>query len=355
MQEESGSVLRLSGLRIPLDVCPFSFRASKITEGLDTQRSAKIREACCDGIIFHRAFYLIRVNYGFGLSSVRIWVPTLIEDGSLPDWSPMAMEFRRILEDELKGEIPRATWRSRFFAEVYPLYVLRSPFNPRIDPTPVTERLGLPIDHVKLLISPVKERSPDLLPDPTRIYAGGDALLSKDGIFLPFLHNPFRKIRIQHASSRRINEVVQFGIDLALGLNVLLNLNYLLWDERPLESLIAGKVLSPTVLNALTKVRKGFDPMRAVYNGLIDLLDLEDRYKLFEERMVLSFDAQEEVDLIDEILRVLGGSPVGRGRGFLIGMSKRVLKVIISKWMGDQIFPPRREAIMLLSLMLLRT
>ena len=340
-------ILRLSGLEIPLDVCSFSFRASKITQGLDTQRSARARETCCDGIIFHRAFYLTRVNYGFGLSSIRIWVPTLIEDGSLPDWSPLAMEFRRILEEELKGEILGDAWRSRFFAEVYPLYMLGSPFNPRIDLTPVTERLGISMNKVKLLISPLKKKSRDLLPEPKRIYAGGEALLSRDGIFLPFLHNPFRKIKTQHASSRRIRRLVQLGIDLALGLNVLLNLNYLLWDEWPLESLMAGKVaLSPTVLSALTKVRKGFDPMRAVYDELIGLLDLKGKYRLFEERMVIPFDAQGEVDLIDEILRVLGGSPVGRGRrGLLFGMGRRVLRAIISKWMGDHIFPPRREAI----------
>ncbi len=336
-----------------LDICDSLFKAFRKTRGLDSDAFAWIRESWDwrgGGIVFHRAFQLTRTDYLFGLSSLRIWAPTLMrKDGSmggLPDWSGAALAFRRVLERELKGKVFDDSWRSRFFAEVYPLYRSEVPFRYLRNSGPLNKWLGLTEDMIKATISPLKGGSPDLLPDYRRIAAYPEAYISRNGIIIPFLRSEDRKVRTFHAFARRVRRQTELAVDLALALDVFLRSEISIRDDDPHWNFLVGKVaLSPRVLTNLSRPVRGLGFMRKVHSELIDILDLEQRYGDFEEQVVMPYDAEEEVDYVNECLRLLGSGIVRRGRkALLVGDRARILRISVLKSRGDHIFPRTNKA-----------
>ncbi|GEM_PF-5404077 len=336
-----------------LDICGSLFKAFRKVRGLDPCASARIRESWDwrgEGIVFHRAFQLTRTDYLFGLSSLRVQAPTLMRNdgstGRLPDWSDMALAFREVLERELKGEMPDDSWRSRFFAEVYLLYRSEVPFRYLRNFGPLNKRLGLTDDMIKVTISPLRGGSPDLLPDYRRIAAYPEAYISKDGIMIPFLRSDDRKVRTFHAFARRVRRQTELAVDLALALDVFLRSEISIKDDDPHLDFLVGKVaLSPRVLTNLSRPVRGLGFMRKVHSELIDILDLERRYGNFEEQVVMPYDAEEDVDYVNECLRLLGSGTVRRGRrALLVGDRARILRISVLKSKGDHIFPRTNEA-----------
>ncbi len=351
------SVVHDYKIDLPLNVCGFSFGAVSRTRGLDTERSSRIRDLVGSEFVFHRPFYLTRVDYSFNLSSLRIWVPVLIRGDSLPDWSIMARAFAEVLEKEIRDDIIQETWRSRFFSEVYPLYRTWTPPNLRLDPTPLTERLRIPDSSVRLLISPLRNAPPDLLPAPKRVAAGTEVNVSKDGLLAPFVSFMGRKMRTQHASARRTRKLIRLGVDLALGLNTFLNIGYALWDDAPLASFLIGRIaLSPDIVIRLSSPERGYGPLRYVLTELIGILGLRERYEGFKENVVLPYGGEEDVDLVDEVLRRLGDTR-GRRRGrraYLYGLRAKLLRMLVLKEIGDKIFPVKEDSMEILLSIIVR-
>ncbi len=335
-------VVRIHKIDLPLNVCGFSFGAVSRTWGLDTERSSRIRDLFGDELVFHRPFYLTRVDYSFNLSSLRIWVPVLIRGDSLPDWSPMAWAFMEVLREKIREDIINDAWRSRYFSEVYPLYRTWTPPNLRLDPIPLTERLGIPDSLVRLLISPLRNSPPDLLPTPRRVAAGTEVHISRDGLLAPFVSFMGRKVRTQHAIARRTRKLIRVGVDLALGLSTFLNIGYALWEDFPLTSFLIGRIaLSPDIVIRLSSLERGYGPMRYVLTELIRILGLRERYEEFKENVVLPYGGEEDVDLVDEVLRILGDTKSGRRgrRAYVYGRRARLLRMLVLKDVGDRIFP----------------
>jgi len=319
------------------DVCG-GFSGHRRWIGLRNHEVRSISDSSGDALSLISTPRLLMESYRFGLLSYRVVAVVQVsshdQEGILASWRRMAAEFRRVLEDRMRGLAGRGSLLSQYFSEVYPFYELSmslpeitrrwsSELEPSLIPSP---------EELRFFLSPLKLSSPP--PDPELLFLPNPVYLSRDGVFVFSHYDPMEggKRRNIHLTRRKRRRLLRLAIDLALGLKVFLD-NEDLWlmGTETMWGALTGMIhLNPRVVSSLMRGqgRRFLD----FYGSLLRSMNLLERFESYEKLFVFFFPTEKHMQAFLHTVRLLGGSaPDGRIQLPLSDLQLALLKILTIK------------------------